>query len=1019
MKKTSKNATGIFFLLLALICMLSSANLTVFAEGNKDELTPQKLEELKKKYNDDKDEIDDDAFDPDADPYETGVGVHSDPAVFEKDFILTTDQKIYTITEMEKVVSEIIKPEMSDLEKYYTLAIWVNKRVHYDWEFWSGRYNFEYYSHQWDSYGCMKEDEASVCAGIAVFYAAMCHAADLPCNFVRMQPSELDHTISYIPDINGNAYYLDVTEDMLFMSVEANPWGNIVDKEFSHVKKEADDNTFNFTEGKGSLGVSPIKAHYETSFEDWFKMYALHQNIDKEFDTEYVEKGSGESGKHMATYHDYVSNRTNKTDIWFLDDFYADPAAMKEKILAGVIDDSVICINGVDLSYDCDIDELKEKIGQDIDVQYFPSVEDGKIVAKPASLEKGKDYDVEFISYDEATKTATFSINGKGNYTGSYTVDILLKTAVVKKAPAHKTKLVYNGSEQELVEAGEALCGEMLYALGDEKEPTEEFSSKIPTATDAGEYYVWYKVVGDESCGSTEPELVKGKITIAPMSVDIIQEELELNVGETVKLNPVTANGMNATFTYNADDDLIEVDDEGNVKGIAAGTSHIYISGELDTEDPNYDTNIWLYLKVSVYDSLENARIKPGVYDKNSVGELVPEVVFNGETLKEGVDYKLEKVNEDDNFDKAGDYEVKLIGMGKFRGEVTKIFSIVVSEEEAEQALEEAKEELANAQDMISNLEDNASTEDIAAALKELVQAQKKLEEAEAIFERTRDALSKEKDAQIEDKIESLNRQIKKQAEDLERMIGDRLAELEFELQEQITELQNSVSEAEEKEKELQDQITEMKEREDDSAEVEKELKEQIEKLKQQIKEINDKFETSKIIDISLYPYEIKLEKDSYKYTGKPIEPAVKVPGLGADDYTVQYSNNTKIGTATITVIAKGNKFTGKIQTTFEITKLNNTLNIKGRKVTLKRKNKNQKLKASKVIRFKNKGQGTLTYAKVSGNSKITINKKNGKVTIKKGLKKGTYKVKVKVTAQGNDTYETSYKEVTFRVKIK
>ena len=82
-------------------------------------------------------------------------------------------------------------------------------------------------------------------------------------------------------------------------------------------------------------------------------------------------------------------------------------------------------------------------------------------------------------------------------------------------------------------------------------------------------------------------------------------------------------------------------------------------------------------------------------------------------------------------------------------------------------------------------------------------------------------------------------------------------------------------------------------------------------------------------------------------------------------------------------------------------------------------KNKAQSLKVSKVIKVTRKGQGKLTYAKASGNKIITINKKTGKLTVKKGLKKGTYKVKVKVTDSGNAKYKKATKTVTFTVKVK
>lgn len=59
-------------------------------------------------------------------------------------------------------------------------------------------------------------------------------------------------------------------------------------------------------------------------------------------------------------------------------------------------------------------------------------------------------------------------------------------------------------------------------------------------------------------------------------------------------------------------------------------------------------------------------------------------------------------------------------------------------------------------------------------------------------------------------------------------------------------------------------------------------------------------------------------------YTGKAIKPSVEIVG-GPDvvlkkdkDYTVSYSNNTKIGTATVTVKGKG-EYTGTIKSTFKI----------------------------------------------------------------------------------------------------
>ncbi len=102
--------------------------------------------------------------------------------------------------------------------------------------------------------------------------------------------------------------------------------------------------------------------------------------------------------------------------------------------------------------------------------------------------------------------------------------------------------------------------------------------------------------------------------------------------------------------------------------------------------------------------------------------------------------------------------------------------------------------------------------------------------------------------------------------------------------------------------------------------------------------------------------------------------------------------------------------------------KMANPLSVKGKTVKVKYadlKKKAKKLAVSKVIRFKKTGEGTMTYIKESGNKKITINKKTGKVTVKKRLKKGTYKVKVNVTAAGDEKYASGSKTVTITVKVK
>ena len=179
---------------------------------------------------------------------------------------------------------------------------------------------------------------------------------------------------------------------------------------------------------------------------------------------------------------------------------------------------------------------------------------------------------------------------------------------------------------------------------------------------------------------------------------------------------------------------------------------------------------------------------------------------------------------------------------------------------------------------------------------------------------------------------------------------------------------------------------------------------------------------------INIADVKAALSKNTFTYNGNVQKPTVTLTNgrvlKEGVDYTIQWSNpsSKNAGTYTLTIIGKG-AYAGTAKATYKITKASNPLKVKGKTVKVKfkkLKKKAQKLKVTKVVKFTKKGQGTLTYKKVKGNKKITISKKNGKVTIKKGLKKGTYKVKVKIKAKGNTNYKASaFKTITFKIKVK
>ena len=86
--------------------------------------------------------------------------------------------------------------------------------------------------------------------------------------------------------------------------------------------------------------------------------------------------------------------------------------------------------------------------------------------------------------------------------------------------------LTYNGTEQALVTAGKTTGGTMLYRLGD-----SEWSEQIPTAKNAGEYTVWYKVQGNAEYADVAEQSLT--VTVAKKSVTVTALDKSAYTGST------------------------------------------------------------------------------------------------------------------------------------------------------------------------------------------------------------------------------------------------------------------------------------------------------------------------------------------------------------------------------------------------------------------------------------------------------------------------------------------------------
>ena len=113
-------------------------------------------------------------------------------------------------------------------------------------------------------------------------------------------------------------------------------------------------------------------------------------------------------------------------------------------------------------------------------------------------------------------------------------------------------------------------------------------------------------------------------------------------------------------------------------------------------------------------------------------------------------------------------------------------------------------------------------------------------------------------------------------------------------------------------------------------------------------------------------------------------------------DYTVSYKNNTKAGTATVTVSGKGN-YTGSKDASFTIKKAAQSISKVSGSYT----------KAYKTnFTLSPKAKGKISYK--SSNTKVATVNSKGKVSIK-----GTGKVTITVSAKATSCYKAANKKVT------
>ncbi|MBR3244458.1 MAG: BspA family leucine-rich repeat surface protein [Parasporobacterium sp.] len=173
------------------------------------------------------------------------------------------------------------------------------------------------------------------------------------------------------------------------------------------------------------------------------------------------------------------------------------------------------------------------------------------------------------------------------------------------------------------------------------------------------------------------------------------------------------------------------------------------------------------------------------------------------------------------------------------------------------------------------------------------------------------------------------------------------------------------------------------------------------------------------------------LKSTSLKYTGKALKPGAtvkaKVGGKtktlsSGKDYTITYKNNINVGTATAVIKGKGN-YTGTLTKKFRITKAPNSISAvtplskSFKEADLKKGAKSFKLTATD--KFGAAKTFALTSSTTSKTKKYVSLTRAGKVTVRQGTPKGTYKLYIKVSAKGTANYGAASTNKTVSIVVK
>lgn len=290
----------------------------------------------------------------------------------------------------------------------------------------------------------------------------------------------------------------------------------------------------------------------------------------------------------------------------------------------------------------------------------------GNPIANIPEATNAKTYQVHFMVVGDSNHNDI-------NFTDEHIIEVTIEKAdsSITTLPTGIENLVYNGNAQELVKAGEAKGGSLQYSLDN-----NNYSTTIPTGTNAGDYTVYYKLVGDANHKDIAYATINVTICKATSTLTASPAKIDNLVYTGEKQNLITAGKVSiGELLYSLDDKVYSTTIPAAINN---GTYTVYfkvlttdnING-IDTQSFNVSIS-----KKSITDAIVTLDSTDYAYTGTTIKPSVVSVVSNNRTLVVNIDFEI--VYDENAIDYNNSYNVTINGINNYEGSIDVPFNIIL-----------------------------------------------------------------------------------------------------------------------------------------------------------------------------------------------------------------------------------------------------------------------------------------------------------------------------------------------------